>query len=356
MKILFLCPYPQGEAPSQRFRFEQYLQLLDQQRISFEIHSFLNQNTWSILYSNGKSLYRLIGILNGFIRRSALLFKIQKFDFIFLHREATPLGPPIFEWIIAKIFRKRIIYDFDDAIWLEDPDEQGSLLAKLKWKRKVKQICKWSYKISAGNQYLAEYASQYNPTVDIIPTVVDTENYHNPNLYTKKLKSLPVIGWTGSHSTLGYLNSLIPALTKLHDQFPFILMVISNRKPEFDFQNLNFVPWEKSTEIEALYQMDIGIMPLAQDDWSEGKCGFKIIQYMSLGIPAVASDVGVNRDIIKNNINGYLSTNENEWINSLLKLLLDVEKRKFFGLKARLTIQQQFSVEATSDSFLKLFS
>jgi hypothetical protein len=153
-KILFLIPYPQGQAPSQRFRFEQYLGTLSKAGHTYDLAPFLSAATWTILYKPGRALAKAVGIAAGFGRRLGLLFRVPTYDFIFIHREAAPLGPPILEWLIAKAFRKKIIYDFDDAIWLANTSEANKLAAGLKWHHKVASICRWAYKNSSGNAYL----------------------------------------------------------------------------------------------------------------------------------------------------------------------------------------------------------
>ena len=175
-----------------------------------DTHSFLSMNGWKIIYK-GSAISRLVSILGGFFRRIAHLLKVPSYDIIFIHRELTPAGPPIFEWIIAKILRKKIIYDFDDAIWLPDPNETNPVIRLVKWKSKVKKICQWSWKVSAGNEYLADFARKYCDQVEMIPTVVNT-NYHLP---ANEEHTNITIGWTGSHSTLQYLTPLVPTLDEL---------------------------------------------------------------------------------------------------------------------------------------------
>ncbi len=132
-KILFVCPYPFACAPSQRFRFEQYLDILTKNDFSYTLSPFLDDKTWQILYKNGFKFQKTIGILGGFWRRFLLLFSVFKYDYIFIHREASPIGLPFFEYLTSKILRKKIIFDFDDAIWLANTSENNKIVAKLKF-------------------------------------------------------------------------------------------------------------------------------------------------------------------------------------------------------------------------------
>jgi len=206
-RILFLAPYPHAEAPSQRFRFEQYFDFLKEQGYEIEMHSFLNERTWSTIYNHGSFFAKAIGILGSFWRRKLLLFKIRKFDYIFIHREASMIGPPIFEWVIAKVFKRKYIYDYDDAIWLPNFSQQNAKFQKLKAYGKVKKIIKWADVVTTGNSFLQEYAKQYNDNVVVIPTTIDLKNSHNQS--SKQSNSLVNIGWTGSHTTMSYLDALI---------------------------------------------------------------------------------------------------------------------------------------------------
>ena len=354
-KILFLFPYPSHTAASQRFRFEQYLDLLTHKNFTITLKPFLDEATWRILYKKGFFRQKVTGILKGFIRRFFLLFSVWKYDFVFVHREATPIGLPFVEWIICKIFRKKMIFDFDDAIWLPNTSQQNKIIAGFKFHQKTKCLCKWAYKVSAGNAYLADYARKYNPNVLINPTTIDTENWHNPALVPPKNSSKPTVGWTGTHSTIAYLSVLLPILQKIAKEQEFTFLVISDKKPDWQLPSMQFVAWNKETEIRDLAQMDIGLMPLADDEWAKGKCGFKALQYMSMGIVPLVSPVGVNAEIVENNSNGFLCENEQDWENALRVLLQNEQTRKMIGANARATIIHNYSVLANTSNFLEIF-
>lgn len=352
-KIAFIVPYPKGEAPSQRFRFEQYLELLEGEGYVIDFHPFIDQKTWETLYAPGNYLKKVGGMLRSFLRRWCLLPKLRKSDYIFIHREAAQLGPPIFEWIIAKVLRKKYIYDFDDAIWLPNYSATNAQFHRLKAYWKVKYCMKWAHQISAGNRYLANYAKQFNPNVSVIPTTIDLINYHNQ--LTDYDQEELVIGWTGTHTTMHYLDEIVPVLADLEKEFPFTFTVISNVEPTYALKSLRFVKWNKETEIEDLAKFSIGIMPLREDQWSEGKCGFKGLQYMALGIPALLSPVGVNKEIISHKENGYLLSSPEEWKETIKSLLTDKALREKIGKSGRKTIRERYSVEANLEGYLRFF-
>ncbi|MCB0714986.1 MAG: glycosyltransferase family 4 protein [Chitinophagaceae bacterium] len=354
IKILFLVLYPVNHAPSQRFRVELFLPYLRSEGYEYRINSFYDEKTWRSLYNGGNIIQKFWGVCKGYFKRwMTVLFTLRKYDFIFIPRGAAPLGPPLFEWIITKIFQKKLIYDFDDAIWIPNTGKENKLVAWFKASWKVKYICKWSYKVVGGNDYLCTYAKKFNQQVVKIPTCVDTENQHNriKNQQTEKI----VIGWTGSHSTLIFTKQIIPALNDVYSSHPFEFIVIANKPPEYSLPYLKYIPWDSATEVEDLLKMNIGVMPLENDPWCEGKCGFKIIQYLSLGIPAVASPIGVNAKIIDERENGFLCKTKEEWIQALTKLIEDETVRTQMGKNGREKIQKYYSVKSQITTFLQLF-
>ena len=354
-RILFLLPYPLQSAPSQRFRIELFFPELEKSRITYDVSSFMDMETWNILYRGGGAISKLWGVLKGFSRRwFTVLFRCWRYQYVFIHREAAPIGPPVFEWILARLFGKKIIYDFDDAIWMSDSTVENRFVRWIKCRWKIKYICRWSYKISAGNLFLHNYAQQFNSNVTIIPTCVDTDLHHN-KIKDHKEGHL-TIGWTGSHSTLKYLEIILPAIASLQQEFNFTFLIISNKPPAFELKNLKFVKWNEKSEVDDLLHMDIGVMPLPDNLWSEGKCGFKLVQYLSLGIPAVASMAGVNKKIIEQGVNGFLCENVSEWKCALQKLLTDSMLRKSMGVEGRRKIGQEYSIRSQKTKFIELFS
>ncbi|WP_216726697.1 glycosyltransferase family 4 protein [Hymenobacter siberiensis] len=356
MRILFLVPYPPGRAPSQRFRFEQYLDILTAAGHTYQLAPFISVGTWNILYQPGRAGAKALGILGGFARRLALLLRVPRYDFVFVHREAAPVGPPVFEWIISEVLGKKIIYDFDDAIWLANTSEANKIAAGMKWHHKVSAISRWAYKNSCGNSYLANYARQFNPRAVVNPTTIDTVHLHN-QVRDQAAPGRLVIGWTGTHSTLKYLDQVVPVLAKLEAEgLDFEFRVISNQPPAFPLKSLVYLPWRKDTEIADLLGFHVGLMPLEDDPWAKGKCAFKALQYMALGVPALVSPVGMNTEVVQHGHNGFVCATPADWEASLRQLLADASLRQHLGAAARATIEQRYSVRANTLNFLNLFS
>ncbi|MEX1189116.1 MAG: glycosyltransferase family 4 protein [Bacteroidia bacterium] len=353
MKILFVVPYPTGKAASQRFRFEQYYSLLDSKNIEYDIKPFLSDKIWNILYLPGQFPRKAAGIIGGILKRFGLLFKLKQYDFIFIHREATPVGPSFFEYFASRWLKKKIIYDFDDAIWIPNYSEANSFFSFLKGYSNVKKICAYAWKVSCGNSYLCSFASQFNSSVVYNPTTIDTVHLHNRS---KNQQEKPfVIGWTGSHSTVRYLNELVSVIKELEQKYDFEFQVISDLPPDLDLKSLRFIKWSKESEIDDLIGFNIGVMPLLDDKWAKGKCGFKALQYMSLGIPALVSPVGVNTHIVDHGVNGFICTSSADWKDSIENLLNDQELLEEMSKNTREKIESKFSVNSNSSNFLALF-
>lgn len=354
LKVLFILPHSIRIGPSQRYRVGLFLPELESKGIQYKLAEFYSEESEKILYEPGHMMAKIMVVLKGYLQRFyTVVFTAWQYNYVFIQRGSAPLGPPVFEWILTKLLRKKVIYDFDDAIWIPNTSRENRIAGWFKAFWKVKYICKWSYKVVGGNDFLCDYARQYNRNVIRIPTCVDTHRHHT--IQKAHVNDDLVIGWTGSHTTLVYLDEVKDILIELQQEFNFSFVVICNKPPSWQMHKLVFVPWRGDTEVEDLLRMDIGIMPLKENAWTEGKCGFKLIQYMSLGIPAVASPAGVNKVIIDQGINGFLCTNAQEWKEAFRALLGDARLRQKMGEAGRKKMIEQYSIRSQSEKFVGLF-
>jgi glycosyltransferase involved in cell wall biosynthesis len=211
-----------------------------------------------------------------------------------------------------------------------------------------------AYKVSCGNEYLRNFAAESGGNAIYNPTTIDTANHHNR---TKDQNGSGfVIGWTGTHSTMQYLDALLPVLQKLEEKYTFTFNVISDSAPEFMLKSLKFTKWTKETEVDDLLQFNVGLMPLVDDKWANGKCGFKALQYMSLGIPALVSPVGVNTKIVDDGVNGFICNTPDDWYNALSKLMNNRQLLIDLGANTRKKIEEHYSVRSNTANFITLFS
>jgi glycosyltransferase involved in cell wall biosynthesis len=352
LQVGILSPYAFADAPSQRFRFEQYLGLGNTQQVDFHQAGYFNHEVKKIIFEQGHYWAKFVGSITGYWRRLRFVAGLKKYDVIYIHREATPIGPPLIEYLIH-LFRnkqQKLVYDFDDSIWASDPN-RSYLFRLMKWPGKVKHICRWVDQITVGNEFLRDYALQFNKKVTVLPTVVNTSTLHN-RLVDQQKPAL-VVGWTGTFTNLKYLEMIVPIIQQLSEQYSFKFLVIADKDPQFKLSNYQYLTWKKETEIEDLLQFNIGIMPLLDDVIGRGKCGFKAIQYLALGIPAVVSPTGTNKDIVTDSENGYLCSNEAQWLERIETLLKDAKLRSEMGQKGRQKMIDQYSVAATANVFFE---
>lgn len=355
-KILFLVAHRPGRSPGQRFRFEQYLDYLTRNGFECKVSFLIDKNDDKIFYSPGKYFQKSIFVIKSLLKRLRDLREINNFDIVFLYREAHFLGTTWFEKRI-KSKGKLMLVDFDDSIWLKDISDGNKNLAFLKYPQKTEKIVKICNAIIVGNRFLADYASQFNSNVHIIPTTIDTE-YYKPSISDQNSTKPICIGWTGSSTTLKHFSLAVPFLKNIKNKYgdSVTFRLISDEFYDGELSGLENVKWNKDTEVEDLSVIDIGIMPLPNDEWSKGKCGFKGLQYMALGKATVMSPVGVNTEIIQHGINGYLASTQTEWEEILSKLIENPDERKQIGLKGRETVEEKFSYNSQKDKYLAIFN
>lgn len=346
MKILFLTSHPlEGAAP--RYRVYQYIPYLKEKGMQFKIRPFVSSRFYKILYTQGNYLKKSIHFLLSTINRAVDLFLSLQYDLVFIQREAFPIGPPIIEFILSKILLKPIIYDFDDALFLDRRDKSSFNIFKTS---KIKHIIALSDYVLAGNNYLQEYALRFSKNVDTLPTSIETAKFF-PN---RPMQDKIIIGWIGSHSTTPYLLDLKNVFKELAKKYAFELRIIgADQKLSIPGVNIINKKWALETEAQDFQELTIGVYPLPEDQWTLGKCGFKAIQYMSVGIPTVASPVGINKEIIDDGKNGFFAKTEQEWIAKISRLIEDKRLREKLGQNGRRTIAEQYS---TSFNFAKLFT
>lgn len=207
--------------------------------------------------------------------------------------------------------------------------------------------------VIAGNQFLKSEILPYNPNVAIIPTSIDLSRYRLKEYFHQEKPT--TIGWLGSSSTLKYLKPLVPTLEKIFKEYPNIrLKIVCD-----DFLDSLHMPiikkkWSSDEEEAELKSFDIGVMPLSNDLWSQGKCGLKILQYYGVGVPVVCTPVGVNRDIVEDGFNGFWAGNEEEWEDRLLKLIEEGGLREEMGLRGRKKVESRYCLEVNAPRFLNV--
>ncbi len=353
MRLLALVPSVYDRNPSQRYRIEQWEPLLKARGVHITYKPFESKELNEVLYQPGRLPEKLRLVSKSLARRFAEVRAARDFDAVYILRETALLGPPVFERMLARL-RVPFIYDFDDAVFERYVSPSNGYLSYLKFPGKTRTICRLAAHVMAGNEYLADYARAVNERVTVIPTTVDTEKY---TVEPKADSDPPIIGWTGSYSTVQHLRTLTGALRRLSERERFRLRVIGAEGINLDGLEgveVEVLPWRSETEVSDLRPLDVGIMPLPEDRWSRGKCGMKALQYMGLAIPTVCSPVGVNSDIIRDGENGFLAATEDEWVEKLARLLRSPELRARLGRAGRETIEARYSAAVQAPRVLQI--
>src|SRR5581483_3381984 len=353
MKLLALVPAVYDTSPGQRFRIEQWEPLLRKAGVEITWAAFEDDELHSTIYKSGGTFDKLRLVTRAMGRRMTVLRRVRDFDLVYVFREAALLGPAIFEqW--AKRAGVPLIFDFDDAVYVPYKSPTNGYLSLLKFgPSKTRAVCRIADHVMAGNPHLAAYARQVNDNVTVIPTTIDTEKYQIADSW--EADGVPVIGWSGSHSTVAHLNTLRGALQKLARRERFRLRVIGTPNYGLEGVDVEAMPWRSQSEIADLKPINIGVMPLPDDRWSKGKCGLKALQYMALGIPTICSPVGVNSEIIRDGENGMLAATEDEWVEKLSQLLCSAELRERIGRTGRATVEAGYSAISQAPRVLRIF-
>ena len=280
--------------------------------------------------------------------RWKLLKRCSDFDAVLLHKKTLNFLDAF--WL--RHYAKKVIYNFDDAIMYYDKQPERTP-SRHKHKNPFKRTVKLSSLIIAGNTYLAEHAKKFNSNVEILPTGLNTAAYNRCRTEKKADGKIRLV-WIGSRSTVKYLAQIVPALEKIGERFDNVVlrMVCDNF---FDLKNMAVEkrPWSLETQYTDLASSDIGLAPLPDDRFTRGKCGFKILQYASAGLPVIVSPVGVNTDLVKTGINGFVATDINEWVEGLGRLIENPRLIKQMG-QNNLEMVKEYDIEAIGKRFVKL--
>jgi glycosyltransferase involved in cell wall biosynthesis len=340
MKVLFLTQTSEL-GPSSRYRVYQLLPLLRARGIECEVSPAIDSATYARLYLQGGA-----GKLSSWPaiwqRRRTDLQRLDEFDAVFVQKGVFPGLYSGFERKIAA--RKPLVYDLDDATWL--PRQGGSLfLRALHRERTVHDILRMATVVTAGNEFLANYARRFTRSVVVVPSTVEVAQY-------RQNADSVVVGWIGSSTTLSYLK-LLSIVFKTLKVTP---RVIASGDPNVLGFPVDFRPWRPETESSELSQFGIGIAPLPNTPWEHGKCGVKLLQYMARGIPVIASPVGVHKQIVSHGVNGLLAETEADWISCLRQLLSDAALRVRLGAAAKETVTKRYDVRVAVDALAKVLA
>jgi glycosyltransferase involved in cell wall biosynthesis len=350
MRVLAWVPEPFDVNPGQRYRIEQWEPLLRQEGIEIAYSPFSPVPLAAMMKSPGRLAAKARGVLAALWRRLEEAWSTSGYDVAYIFREGALLGPALAERALAR--RMRLVFDFDDAIWIRYVSPANSYLSYLRFPGKTATLCRIARHVIVGNRHLRDYAARHNDAVTVVPSTIDTVRYGSA---PRPPNPVPVIGWTGSYSTVQYLRLIRPVLERLRKRREFRFVVVGGQGFTADGVEVEHRAWRSATEADDLRDFDVGIMPLPDTEWERGKCGLKALQYMALEIPAVASPVGVNSDIIQDGKNGLLASSEAEWEAALDRLLADAALRRTLGRAGRVTVEAGYSAAVQAPRVAEIF-
>ena len=358
-KILVLCPFPQGVAAGQRLKYEQYFDRWRSNGWEVNVSPFMDKKLWKVAYKQGYFISKLVGVLKGYMRRLFDLYNIPKYDLIYIFMNVTPFFTSSFERIV-RFLSKSIIYDIEDNIHTyqkySSKFDPNPISKFIKWPGKVNYLIRTSDHVITSSPFLNEDCLKINKkkSCSYISCSLDTNRFQPRSFFSND--KIVVIGWTGTYSSKQYLDQLRAVFLRLAERVKFKLNIIGNFKYDLPGIDLDVIEWKLESEIKDLHTFDIGIYPLPLNNWVLGKSGLKAIQYMALGIPCVATNVGTTKKIITDNINGRLVKNEDEWVDALEDLVKNPQTRHRIGQKARIDAVNNYSTNIVGNTYDNILS
>jgi glycosyltransferase involved in cell wall biosynthesis len=318
--------------PSSRFRMRQYISRLVEHGVNVQEHLPFSVKT---RYFPGpfKAMVKLGG-----------LFRSRDSDLVWISRGFVE-GYETFE----RLLKRPRVLDVDDAVWLRGPFGRFT----------IPDIARAMDAVTAGNSYLAEYFGRYCKKVYVVPTAIDLDRYTLRPEPVNELGDKFFVGWTGSSSNFKYLDSIEPALARFIEGYDGAELILTADRPwEYKLladEKVKFVPWSVEEEIRVLHSMSVGIMPLAEDKWARGKCAFKMLQYMGVGLPVIVSPVGMNRNVLDKGDIGLAASTEEEWYDALVSLYKDRLLGVKLGSEGRKVVEQFYNADIIARELADIF-
>ncbi|MFZ1908374.1 MAG: glycosyltransferase family 4 protein [Burkholderiales bacterium] len=283
-------------------------------------------------------------VARGYCRRLSVLIRREKYDLLWLEKEALPWLP---SWIEMLLLGRRapLLIDYDDA-WFHRYDLHRLRVVRASLGRKIDRLMARADVVTVGNKYLAERARAAGARrIEMLPSVVDTARYR---VAERREADRLTIGWIGTPSTTPYLRLVASVLREIVDRGGARVLAVGAGGVAASALPIQTVKWTEDTEVASIQQFDIGIMPVPDEPFERGKCGYKLIQYMACGKPVVASPVGANREIVRHGVDGFLANSDAEWMDSLITLCRDRSLRERMGQAGRARAASLYSLEVAA--------
>lgn len=357
--MLVLCPFPLDVAAAQRLKFEQYYDDWRAHGWQVDVAPFMDTTLWRVLFERGHIGTKVWGAVKGLFRRLRDLGRVARYDLVYCHMYVTPIGTTILERAVRRLAH-RLVFDIEDNVFLGQQlaatYNPNPFVRLLKGRGKAKYLVRHADHVITSSPFLNETCLAINErnSCTYISSSIDAERFVPAKSYSND--RTVTIGWTGTFSSRPYLDLLRPVFQELASRRKFRLMVIGNFEYDFPDVHLQVVRWTAEREVEDLQEIDIGVYPLPLDSWVSGKSGLKAIQYMMMGLPCVATDVGTTPMIIRHNENGILARTREEWVRALERLIDDPALRRRLGERARRDAVERYSTEAVAADYRRVIA
>lgn len=342
MRIAALTPGV--NVASSRFRVRQYIPKLEKNGISVkEFPSVINYSA-KLPGLLGKVRQRYIfpvsfsWVAIKTLSRSIDILRSNYYEYVWVNRIVVN---PVYS---ERFIRKPMIYDIDDAIWIN----REKLIGKIAAQAEV---------VIAGNSYIAENLNPYNKNIRIVPTAIDTNRFRP--LHKEKDGRTFTLVWSGSHDTIHYLEKIENSLARFtsynKDSRVVIISDVMPKLRSLNPEQLEFIPWSPENEVIGIQNADVGLMPLEDTAWERGKCSYKMLQYMACGLPVIVSPVGMNKEILSRGSIGFSAVSDQHWFEKFYILSENARSAKEMGEKGRSIVEKDFSLSGISDLLSDIF-
>ncbi|HEU4534391.1 MAG TPA: glycosyltransferase [Polyangiaceae bacterium] len=358
-RLLVLATYPEAAAAS-RFRLCAYFPALRERGIEPDFRPFLSDEAFAAIYRQGRTVEKARHVLGACADRLTLWLEKTPYDGVLVQREAAIVGPALLEHALRVRRGLPLIFDFDDAIWLDGFADKSGLpnrrIARLlKAPGKTEGLVRRAAHVVAATRFLADYARVRNPRVSVVPSVVPAARWRprTGRLEGAPLSDPPLVGWIGTHSTAFQLGLVLPALRRLRDEGRRFRLRLVGAGRDFDLPGVELenVPWSAEREVDDFAGLDVGLAPIHEDPWAEGKGGFKQLQYMAVGVPFASSFRSGAREFLVDRENCLLAEGDEGWYRALSTLLDDHAARARLARAGRRLVEETYSTERQAPRF-----
>ena len=351
MRVLFLTQYPKI-APSPRYRVYQLVSWLEHHGVKCDVRPLIDEAAYLKSRQRGKTLWKAGLMAAAFAKRMKLAKRAAEYDLVYVLKGAFMYGPPIVERRIRKS-GVPMIFDFDDAIYIHKGSTTNGIMDRFRSTDRIPETIAMVDRVVVPNDYLADYSRQLNSKVTVVAEAEDTDRFTVRPAHRRTEKM--IVGWIGSPSTVKYLKLIENALREICRRHPHVVVRSVGGHFEADGVRVENIPWSFDREVQNFHALDIGIMPLPMEEWSKGKSGCKLRQYMASGVPGVATKIGYNCELVDHEKNGLLAESETEWVAALDRLIVDHELRNRLAKAARQSVVERFSIPVIGPKLIAAF-